>query len=202
MTGNILHHRIADPHNIHKHAMMSFEQRHLGLAHKEAHDEKKRKKAELEKELIAALKKVEAEKAAGGGGTDGSSIAEERLLEEEERMRENLAGLNCEDHGGPLDMLEAGEMVYWRDVPSDAEFVSPIKKNDGKKRYLTFEPDGEFCCRCRCSIREISDVEFAFGGCLLLCRFVARLSFFTAAEFRGHDIGSFIYIYDKPIEEQ
>jgi len=168
MTGNILHHRIADPHNIHKHAMMSFEQRHLGLAHKEAHDEKKRKKAELEKELIAALKKVEAEKAAGGGGTDGSSIAEERLLEEEERMRENLAGLNCEDHGGPLDMLEAGEMVYWRDVPSDAEFVSPIKKNDGKKRYLTFEPDGGGFNNARMSLETVVVMAHAMGRTLVM----------------------------------
>ena len=30
MTGNFLHHHIADPHNVHKHAMMNFEMQHLG----------------------------------------------------------------------------------------------------------------------------------------------------------------------------
>ena len=35
------------------------------------------------------------------------------------------------------------EMVYWSDVRGDDGFMSPIGNEPGKKKYLTFEPDGE-----------------------------------------------------------
>ena len=60
-----------------------------------------------------------------------------------------LGGLSCDKHGGPSDEV-AAEMVYWSDIPSDSQFVSPFKK-EGETKYMTFEPDGgEFlvhiCC--------------------------------------------------------
>ena len=60
-----------------------------------------------------------------------------------------LGGLSCAKHGGPSDEV-ASEMVYWSDIPSDSQFVSPFKK-EGETKYMTFEPDGgEFivgvCC--------------------------------------------------------
>ena len=60
-----------------------------------------------------------------------------------------LGGLSCAKHGGPSDE-GAAEMVYWSDIPSDSQFVSPFKK-EGETKYMTFEPDGgEFivgvCC--------------------------------------------------------
>jgi hypothetical protein len=53
----------------------------------------------------------------------------------------DLAGLSCADHGGPSND-HAAEMVYWSDIPSDADFKSPIGANDKSIKYLTFEPDG------------------------------------------------------------
>jgi hypothetical protein len=56
-----------------------------------------------------------------------------------------IAGLQCQQYGGPFTSKEAEEMVYWRDIPSDELFVSPLKKNsngNARKQYLTFEPDG------------------------------------------------------------
>ena len=50
-----------------------------------------------------------------------------------------LAGLNCEPFGGPSNEI-AQEMVYWEDIPSDANWRSPFYSPD-KTRYLTFEPD-------------------------------------------------------------
>ena len=51
-----------------------------------------------------------------------------------------VAGLSCRKHGGPPDEI-AAEMVYWRDIPQDAAYVSPFKSYGPEKKYLTFEPD-------------------------------------------------------------
>lgn len=53
-----------------------------------------------------------------------------------------LAGLTCDKYGGP-DEEAAQEMVYWEDIPSDAEWISPFhtKHRNGPTQYLTFEPD-------------------------------------------------------------
>ena len=51
-----------------------------------------------------------------------------------------VAGLSCTKYGGPPDEV-AAEMVYWRDIPQDAAYVSPYKSYGPQKKYLTFEPD-------------------------------------------------------------
>lgn len=48
-----------------------------------------------------------------------------------------VAGLSCKKYGGPSDK-DAAEMVFWNDIPQDAVFVSPYKRNE--TQYLTFEP--------------------------------------------------------------
>jgi hypothetical protein len=48
--------------------------------------------------------------------------------------------LNCDAHGGPPNEL-AKEMIYWKDVPEDAQWVSQFK-HPTETKYLTFEPDG------------------------------------------------------------
>ncbi len=50
-----------------------------------------------------------------------------------------VAGLSCQQYGGPPDEI-AAEMVYWSDIPSDAKFVSPFHAFGPKVKYLTFEP--------------------------------------------------------------
>jgi hypothetical protein len=49
-----------------------------------------------------------------------------------------VAGLNCETYGGPSEG-DAAEMVYWRDIPSDANFKSPHAAYGPEPKYLTFE---------------------------------------------------------------
>lgn len=52
-----------------------------------------------------------------------------------------VAGLHCEKWGGPSVEI-AQEMVYWEDIPSDAEWISPFhRKGNGPTQYMTFEPD-------------------------------------------------------------
>lgn len=51
-----------------------------------------------------------------------------------------LSGLNCDAFGGP-PREKAQEMVYWSDIPSDSQYVSPFHEKRGQhRRYLTFEP--------------------------------------------------------------
>jgi hypothetical protein len=51
-----------------------------------------------------------------------------------------VAGLNCDKYGGPSEEI-AAEMVYWQDIPRDAEYTSPFAKYGKSPRCLTFEPD-------------------------------------------------------------
>lgn len=54
--------------------------------------------------------------------------------------RSRLAGLSCERFGGPSDDV-AAQMVYWRDIPSDAEFVSPFFDENRPEKYLLWDMD-------------------------------------------------------------
>ena len=117
MTGNFLHHRLADPLSIHKHTMRQFEMNHLG-GHAKLDDQ---------------IKKQSASKLQSAATDSG---------EKPPPPVHDLAGLSCSDHGGPSDDL-AQEMIYWSDIPSDDKFVSPIGANSKKRKYLTFEPDGK-----------------------------------------------------------
>jgi hypothetical protein len=121
MVGNLLHHRLADPHNVHKHAMRQFEMTHLG-GHYRFDEEKKKQSASKLQSTV----------------TDS---------EEKPPPVHDLAGLSCSDHGGPSNEF-AQEMIYWSDIPSDDKFISPIGTKSNKRKYLTFEPDGKYViCR-------------------------------------------------------
>ncbi|KAL9183369.1 hypothetical protein ACHAXT_005156 [Thalassiosira profunda] len=148
MTGNFLHHRIADPHNVHKHAMMKFHMDHLGGAHKAAHEEKPGRA----KPAVASPQNPEDEVPMPDGM---------------ESPLHDIAGLHCADHGGPSDDV-AAEMVYWKDIPSDAAFKSPIGNEPGKRKYLTFEPDGGGFNNARMSMETIVLMSHAMGRTLVL----------------------------------
>jgi hypothetical protein len=64
----------------------------------------------------------------------GSYISEQQ---KEASSGHAVAGLNCEPYGGPHGEA-AEEMVYWRDIPSDAIYQSPLKAPE--EQFLTFEP--------------------------------------------------------------
>jgi hypothetical protein len=70
-------------------------------------------------------------------GTKEKKVVGELFNNGEENL---LAGLNCDRWGGPSNDL-AEEMVYWEDIPSDSQFISPFYKSEGPTQYFTFEAD-------------------------------------------------------------
>jgi len=51
-----------------------------------------------------------------------------------------VAALRCDSYGGPTGEEDVREMVYWRDIPNDAEYRSPLK-HGSEEQFFTFEPD-------------------------------------------------------------
>jgi hypothetical protein len=54
-----------------------------------------------------------------------------------------LASIQCEKFGG-ADPAVADDMVYWYDIPSDAQYVNPFQKSNkdkGREQFLIFEKD-------------------------------------------------------------
>jgi hypothetical protein len=78
-----------------------------------------------------------------------------------------VAGLSCEKYGGPSDEI-AAEMVYWRDIPSDATFQSPFAKSGPEPKYLTFEPDEGGWNNIRMSMETAVAMAHAMGRILVL----------------------------------
>lgn len=83
-----------------------------------------------------------------------------------------VAGLSCEAHGGPSSRDAVEEMVYWRDIPADAEYVSPFQAplNSRKKEelYLTFEPDEGGWNNLRMSMETAVALAVSMGRTLVL----------------------------------
>jgi len=60
-----------------------------------------------------------------------------------------IAGLSCQAHGGPddSDTTALRDVIYWKDIPSDSDFVPPLKApplaegSAENEYYLTFEND-------------------------------------------------------------
>lgn len=75
-----------------------------------------------------------------------------------------LAGLDCTAYGGPSNE-KATEMVYWSDIPSDNEHVSPFYSPD---KYMTFEPDAGGWNNIRMSMETVLGMAHAMGRTLVL----------------------------------
>jgi len=101
--------------------------------------EKKEEKAQVED---PPEEKVE-EKVAEEEEKEAVEEKEDEPEEAEDQDGHKVAGLSCKNYGGPSDE-DAAEMVFWRDIPEDAAFVSPYKRNE--TQYLTFEPGTCFVC--------------------------------------------------------
>ena len=86
--------------------------------------------------------------------------------EKAQTQHPKIAGLNCDRFGGPSEAI-AAEMVYWRDIPNDAAFVSPYK-HPNKKQYLTFEPDEGGFNNIRMSMETATALAHAMGRILVL----------------------------------
>jgi hypothetical protein len=78
----------------------------------------------------------------------------------------SLSGLSCEKYGGPSPEI-AREMVYWEDIPSDNQHVSPLKR-PGVTQYLTFEPDAGGWNNIRMAMETVLALSFAMGRTLVL----------------------------------
>jgi hypothetical protein len=85
-------------------------------------------------------KEKENEKSKDGGVEPHTEIIKHVGLGNPHASR--IAGLNCDKYSGP-SAEDAQEMVYWEDIPSDSEWISPFhsKHRNGPPQYLTFEPD-------------------------------------------------------------
>ncbi len=84
---------------------------------------------------------------------NGKKLSTSAIMTDEQHK---LGGLSCSAFGGPSDDI-AEEMIYWKDIPSDAVFESPFKqkKKDGPVQYMTFEPDGGGWNNIRCVFRIV-----------------------------------------------
>lgn len=59
-------------------------------------------------------------------------------------------------------------MVYWRDVPSDSEWVSPYAKEGSEIKCLTVEPDEGFWNNKRMAMESAISLAVAMGRILVL----------------------------------
>ena len=90
-----------------------------------------------------------------------------------------LAGLNCDRFGGPSELV-AEEMVYWEDIPTDSNFVSPFFKKDGPTQYMTFEPDHGGWNNIRMSMETLLVCDYVYFFVLYIqsCHLLKSPSFF------------------------
>jgi hypothetical protein len=79
-----------------------------------------------------------------------------------------LSTLNCDAFGGP-PQESAQEMVWWADIPSDANYISPFY-DAGVKRYMTFEPDGGGWNNIRMAMESVIGLAVSMGRTLVMVR--------------------------------
>jgi hypothetical protein len=90
--------------------------------------------------------------------------------QQQQEHHHDVAGLDCSAHGGPdqEESSAAQEMVYWKDLPLDNEFVSPFRSSTERRQYLTFEPDGGGWNNIRMSMETVLGMAIATGRVLVL----------------------------------
>jgi len=64
--------------------------------------------------------------------------ASHTFVDEEPSRRARLV---CHKWGGPSDELLTAEMVYWRDIPTDAQYTSPFYNSSAPEKFLFFDAD-------------------------------------------------------------
>ena len=91
-----------------------------------------------------------------------------------EQRSTNHHSLNCDKYGGP-SYESAKEMIYWKDIPNDADHISPFHSQLGKtgpesssKQFMTFEPDQGGWNNIRMAMETVLTMAFAMGRTLVL----------------------------------
>lgn len=91
---------------------------------------------------------------------------------EKDDNQHSIGGLSCSAYGGPDDEIATKEMVYWSDIKSDAQYISPFKKHNdvkgGETQYMTFEPDGGGWNNIRMAMETVVVMAHAMGRTLVL----------------------------------
>lgn len=124
--------------------------------------------------------------ATGNQGTSEVAGAAALLVADNQQKKplsSELAGLRCEDHGGPSDPSLAAEMVYWEDIPADSEWISPFHPirtsstqgqggvsggQQWEEKYLTFEPDKGGWNNIRMAMETVLVMAAGMGRTLVL----------------------------------
>merc|ERR1719223_596580 len=70
-------------------------------------------------------------------------------------------------YGGPDDDKVMDEMVYWEDIPSDSNYISPFYDASNEK-FMTFEPDGGGFNNIRMAMETVIVMAHAMGRTLVL----------------------------------
>jgi GDP-fucose protein O-fucosyltransferase len=83
-----------------------------------------------------------------------------------EQSSHKLAGLSCLSYGGPSNDI-AREMVYWEDIPTDANYKSPFHKHD-RVQYITFEFENAGFNNNRMNLEIMLAMAAATGRTLVL----------------------------------
>jgi len=98
------------------------------------------------------------------------NVKKQKLAANHKNLVHPVAGLDCKEHDGPMEQDATDEMVYWRDIPQDNNWVSPFKniKNTSQRQYLTFEPDGGGWNNIRMSMETVLTMALAMGRVLVL----------------------------------
>ena len=103
-------------------------------------------------------------------GIEESYNEQHTQFEEKSFEPRRVAGLQCQDHGGPLDQDVVNEMIYWRDIPADANFRSPFSSQTSwtTTKYLTFETDEGGFNNIRMAFETTLALAIATGRTLVL----------------------------------
>jgi GDP-fucose protein O-fucosyltransferase len=87
-----------------------------------------------------------------------------------QELGHRVAGLVCDEHGGPSKKI-AQEMIYWRDIPVDAAYQSPFaakKDEESEELFFTFEPDEGGWNNIRMAMETAVALAVSMGRTLVL----------------------------------